>query len=201
MLQGSNSSIKSSIIILVTSSNSEEGKTTLSTNLATAFSQMDKTLLIELDLRKPSICKNLEIPKESGLVEHVTGTAELNIRKFSDNLNILTSGEVPKNPMEILSSKAFKSLLDNLRKEYKYIILDSPPILPVSDSLVLAKIADTTVLAVRAEKTKIKTVKETMNRLMKVKSNLGGVVLTQANPQKMSYYGDHYYQAEYYGLK
>ncbi|MEQ5806152.1 polysaccharide biosynthesis tyrosine autokinase [Alteromonas sp. NFXS44] len=188
-------------VILVTSSNSEEGKTTLSCNLANAFSQMDKTLLIELDLRKPSLTKNLNLNPESGLVDFITGKESLNIIKYSPELDVITSGAIPKNPMEILSSRTFKTLVEKLRTEYKYIILDSPPILPVSDSLVIAKSADMTILAVRAEKTKIATVKETLNRLRKVNTKVSGIVLTQASPQKMSYYGDHYYQNEYYGTK
>lgn len=190
--------------ILITSSNSAEGKTTLSINLAVALSQMDKTLLIELDLRKPAVAKDLGIKSKQGLSDLLSGS--LNEEIFHDvenaeNLKIITCGTIPHNPMELISSKKFKLLLEKLKTQFKYIVIDSPPTLPVSDSCVLAKTVDATILAIKAEETKISMVKEAIARLTKVNANVTGVVLTQASPQKMSYYGDHYYQDSYYGLE
>ncbi|MBU2979940.1 polysaccharide biosynthesis tyrosine autokinase [Alteromonas sp. C1M14] len=189
--------------ILITSSSSGEGKTTLAINLATALSQMDSTLLLELDLRKPAIAKDLNITKRIGISDLIEGSSsELEFSTISEvpNLKVLTCGKIPNNPMEIISSKEFSSLLEKFKAKFKYIVIDSPPTLPVSDSCILAKKVDATLVAVKAEHTKIQMVKETISRLNKVNAKITGVVLTQASPQKMAYYGEHYYQDGYYGV-
>ncbi|AYA62822.1 GumC family protein [Alteromonas sp. RKMC-009] len=188
--------------ILITSTTSAEGKTTLSVNLAVALSQMGRTLLLDLDLRKPAIAKSLGLKNDAGVTEAIfNGFNERNIQSIDavPNLSILTSGSVPKNPMELIASRKFNEMIEKLKLEYDYIVLDSPPTLPVSDSRILSKISDATILAVKAEATKISSVRETLARLKKVNAEITGVVLTQASPEKMSYYGEHYYNNEYYG--
>ncbi len=192
--------------ILITSTSGSEGKSTLAINLAAALSQLDKTVLLELDLRKPAISHKLNIKAKSGLTEVLTaGEPGNSIVKFSyketEHFDLLTCGTIPKNPMEILSSNRFRRLLERLRNDYTYIVMDSPPTLPVSDSCVLSKYADATLIAVKAEDTKINAAKETVARLEKVNANIAGVILTQASAKKMSYYGEHYYQDSYYGIK
>ena len=189
--------------ILITSTNGSEGKTTLAINLAVALSQMDKTLLIEMDLRKPAVGKDLGIKAELGLSDLLSGKTDTNVFhqvEGAQNLNVITCGTIPPNPMELISSKRFANLLMSLSDRFTHIVIDSPPTLPVSDSCVLAKMVDATIVAVKAEETKISMAKETITRLNKVNANVTGVVLTQASPQKMSYYGDHYYQDNYYGV-
>lgn len=193
--------------VLITSTVGSEGKTTLAINLAVAFSQLDKTLLIELDLRKPAIAKDLGLTNTKGLSDVLAGEVNVKIKgdeltkvEGAPNLRVLTCGSIPPNPMELLSSKRFAKLLNELKEQFTHIVIDSPPTLPVSDACVLSKLADATVVAVRAENTKINMAKETVMRLRKVNANLAGVVLTQASPQKMSYYGEHYYQEGYYGV-
>ncbi len=189
--------------ILITSTNGSEGKTTLAINLAVALSQMDKTLLIEMDLRKPAVGKDLGIKADMGLSDLLSGKTDTNMFhqvEGAPNLSVITCGTIPPNPMELISSKRFSNLLTSLRDRFTHIVIDSPPTLPVSDSCVLAKMADATIVAVKAEETKISTAKETLMRLSKVKANVAGVVLTQASPKKMSYYGEHYYQESYYGI-
>ncbi len=190
--------------VLITSSNGSEGKTTLSINLAVALSQLDKTVLVELDLRKPAIARDLGINSKIGLSDKLMGETDgqiFNQIEGAPNLRIITCGTIPPNPIELISSKSFTAMLDELKKEFGYIVIDSPPTLPVSDSCVLAKIVDATIVAVKAEETKIKSARETISRLNKVNAKVTGVVLTQASPKKMSYYGDHYYQDKYYGFK
>jgi capsular exopolysaccharide synthesis family protein len=191
--------------VLITSTVGAEGKTTLAINLAVAFSQLDKTLLIELDLRKPAISKDLDLTGKLGLSD-ILSQADLkpNITPCIDgvpNLSVITCGSIPPNPMELLSSKRFAKLLDELKLQFAHIVIDSPPTLPVSDACILSKLADATVIAVKAEATKINMAKETVARLHKVNANIAGIVLTQASPQKMSYYGEHYYQEGYYGVE
>lgn len=189
--------------ILITSTNGSEGKTTLAINLAVALSQMDKTLLIEMDLRKPAVSKDLGIKADMGLSDLLSGKTDTNVFhqvEGAPNLSVITCGTIPPNPMELISSKRFANLLHSLRERFTHIVIDSPPTLPVSDSCVLAKMVDATIVAVKAEETKISMAKETITRLNKVNATITGVVLTQASPQKMSYYGEHYYQDSYYGV-
>lgn len=190
--------------VLITSTNGSEGKTTLAINLAVSLSQMDKTLLIEMDLRKPAVGKDLDITSDLGLSDLLSGNIESNIFhkvEGAPNLSVITCGTIPPNPMELISSKKFTNLLNSLKERFAHIVIDSPPTLPVSDSCILAKMTDATIVAVKAEETKISMAKETITRLEKVQATVTGVVLTQASPQKMSYYGEHYYQDSYYGIK
>ncbi|WP_395341888.1 GumC family protein [Ningiella sp. W23] len=191
--------------ILVTSATGSEGKSTLSMNLAAAYGKMGKTLLLEVDLRKPSVAKNLKAPPRSGLTDVLAGSLDLNeaLLKPSEHsdFRVLTCGTIPHNPIEMLTSDRFIKALDALKKQFDYIILDGPPILPVSDSTILGTKVDGVVLAVRAEETKIKASAEALQRLKRLEANVIGAVLTLAEPQKMSYYGDHYYGGEYYGVE
>jgi succinoglycan biosynthesis transport protein ExoP len=191
--------------ILVTSATGAEGKSTLAMNLAVAFSQIGKTLLLEVDLRKPSISKNLDFGKTLGLSNIISGEVKVfsDVVKTinNDQLSIITSGSIPQNPMELLSSIKFEKLLALLCEHYEHIILDGPPTLPVSDSCVIANKVDGVITTVRAEQTKIKVAKESVTRLQKLNANIIGAVLTVAELKKMSYYGDHYYAGEYYGVK
>jgi capsular exopolysaccharide synthesis family protein len=191
--------------ILVTSATGSEGKSTMAMNLAVAFSNLGKTLLLEVDLRKPSVANNLEISKSLGLTDLVTSVVasyeEVSHKYNNDNLNVITCGTIARNPLELLSSQKFEQVLESLTSHFDYIILDGPPTLPVSDSCILANKVDGVVFAVKAEDTRIKVAKEAVNRLQKLHANIIGTVLTVAEPNKMSYYGDHYYSGEYYGVK
>ncbi|GAC12899.1 GumC family protein [Aliiglaciecola lipolytica] len=189
--------------ILVTSATGSEGKSTLAMNLAAAYSQIGKTLLLEVDLRKPSISRNLQIKTRHGLTDLLAGTVNFGdcIVNPSDNkqFNVMPCGTVPHNPIELLSSDKFAKALQSLKAHFDHIILDGPPTLPVSDACIVGTKVDGVIVAVRAEETKIKVSKEAVKRLQKLNANVIGAVLTVAEPQKMSYYGDHYYSGEYYG--
>ncbi|WP_426370167.1 GumC family protein [Pseudocolwellia sp. HL-MZ7] len=191
--------------ILVTSATGSEGKSTMAMNLAAAYSNLGKTLLLEVDLRKPSVAKNLGITNKLGLTDLISGTvssaSEILYKDNDDKLNVITCGTVVRNPLELLSSKKFEEVLASLQTHYEYIVLDGPPTLPVSDSCILANKVDGVVFAVKAEDTRIKVAKEAVTRLQKLHANIIGAVLTVAEPHKMSYYGDHYYSGEYYGTK
>ena len=191
--------------ILVTSATGSEGKSTMAMNLAAAYSNLGKTLLLEVDLRKPSMAKNLNIESKVGLTDLVTGSVTAASDVFyKDNegkLSVITCGTIARNPLELLSSQKFESTLESLKAHFEYIILDGPPTLPVSDSCILANKVDGVIFVVKAEDTRIKVAKEAVSRLQKLNANIIGAVLTVAEPQKMSYYGDHYYSGEYYGAQ
>ena len=189
--------------LLITSSNSAEGKSTLAINLAVAFSNIGKTLLLEVDLRKPSLAKNFEIKNSKGLTDILSSSIkhmnEVVTAQNDGKLHLICCGTIPKDPMELLSSSKFEALLTSLKKQYDYIVLDGPPTLPVSDSCILANKVDGVVVVVRAEVTKIKVAKEGILRLKNLNANVIGTVLTLAEPKKMIEYGDYYYAGEYYG--
>ena len=191
--------------ILITSATGSEGKSTLAMNLAASLSNIGKTLLLEVDLRKPSMSKNLDFGKNKGLTDILSGAvqslSEVTHKLNDDQLDIITCGTIPQNPMELLSSNKFEKFLTSLSEHYDHIILDGPPTLPVSDSCIIANKVDGVIISVRAEQTKIKVAKEAVTRLQKLNANIVGTVLTVAELKKMSYYGDHYYAGEYYGIK
>lgn len=189
-------------VILVTSSIPGEGKTVVSTNLAIAMAQMEKVLLLGADLRRPSLSKSLGLDEEAGLSNVVAGTSELKscIRHLEDiNVDILPCGQIPPNPLELLSSERFARLLDALEEHYDRIVIDSPPVQAVSDALVLARHARAVVYVIEADATHEKIVLGGIKRLTRQDIPFAGIVLNKLNVAKAaksgydySGYYDHY---------
>lgn len=166
--------------LVVTSSNAGEGKSTVAGNLAYTFFQSGKrVLIIDCDLRKPSLHRKFNVSNEVGLTDVLVGTSELNkvMKKIDDSLYILTTGTLPPNPAEIIGSNTMENFLDECKINFDYIILDTPPILPVTDSKLLAIKADATVLVVRSEISKLKHVSQAFKELGKVNANVIGTIL------------------------
>ena len=183
-------------VIMVTSSEPGEGKSTTAGNLALCLAQGDKkVILIDCDLRKPSIHKKFKISNLVGLSDVIVGKEDLisSLNKHNSNLLILTSGKIPPNPSEMLSSKAMVSLLEDLKTKFDYIVLDTPPVQAVTDSQILGAKADGTILVVRAEKTKKDSVQNAINLLKKVNANIIGTVLNGIENSRNKYY---YYYGE-----
>ena len=196
-------------MIMVTSSVADEGKTTLSVNLSLTFSHTGKTLLIDGDLRKQQFSKNiLRQKKTAGLAELAAGEVSLDecivADKQVDNLYYMSSGLATPKPLELLSSKKFADLLQQLREKFDHIIIDSAPILPVSDSLVLGHLVDEVILVVKADSTTHKMARDAVKRLATAHAQPLGVVLQQADFEKMEHYGGYYYgygYGEVYGAE
>jgi succinoglycan biosynthesis transport protein ExoP len=189
--------------ILVTSSVQSEGKTTLSSNLALALSQLGPTLLVDADLRKPRVAKLAGLEKKGGLVEVVAGQVALKDCVVRDpdskNLFILKSGMIPPNPLEILSSDRFARMLDETKKHFEHVVIDTAPILPVSDGVVLGRLVDGVILVLKAGATTHNMAQEATKRLRAAKINPLGVVLSQVVQRRTaSYYNDSYYYSGYY---
>ncbi len=187
-------------VLIVTSSIPNEGKTTFAINIALALGHIEKTLLIDADLRLPSLAKSLGLSDETpGLSELVTGERDLDEciqAHLSDNrrkLDIMPSGVVPPNPLELLSSPRFGELLEQLSQEYKYIIIDSAPTIAVSDALVLAKHACGVLYVVKANATPYKIVQEGLKRLHQVKAPVHNIILNQLDSEN----SDKYYRYGY----
>ena len=180
--------------ILVTSSEPGEGKSTTAGNLALTFAQDGKkTIIIDCDLRKPTVHKKFNISNTGGLSDVMLDYKNINkaIHNVDKNLYALPAGKIPPNPSEMLGSKALDALLDELAKIYDVIVIDSPPLLAVTDAQILSKKVDGTVLVVRSNFTKKDAVLAAKEVLTKVKANILGTVLTRADEKKHGYY--YYY--------
>ncbi|KTD88875.1 GumC family protein [Pseudoalteromonas sp. H71] len=175
-------------VIAVTSSSPGEGKTTTSTNLAMSLAQMGKVLLIDGDLRKPSIAKRFDIPVfHPGLSNLIVGTEQLSECIHIDEqsgVTIMPSGQIPGNPLELLSSNQFNELLVRLKQTYDHIIIDTPPTQAVSDALVIAQNTDSVIYVVKADLTRIKPIKAGIERLFESKAHIAGVVVNQVDITK-----------------
>lgn len=194
-------SIKFSLIdkpiktIVVTSSLAGEGKSTVVVNLAYSLSQDGaRVLVIDCDLRKPSIHENFLLANEKGLIDVLFGKSDLKgvTKKIEDSLFLITAGTILPNPAEILGSKEMENLIKELKINFDYIIIDTPPILPVSDTLLLVSKADATLIVVKARKTKEKMVKESYERLIEAKANVIGTVLNESDKSLDNKYCGNY---------
>jgi len=184
-------------IAVVTSSVPNEGKTTVSLNLAMALAQTEKVLLIDADMRKPSIAKACSIEAKNGLSTLVAGTADFKdcVRTFEEwNMDILPAGIIPPNPQELLSSKRFAKILDLLSKKYERIVIDSAPTQAVSDAYLISKYANEVVYIVKADSTPHALAKAGIDKLKSNGANISGVVLNQLDINK----AERYYTGDYY---
>lgn len=188
-------------VLVVTSSVPGEGKTTVASNLALTLGQMEKVLLIDADMRRPSLSSDYELGENiKGLSELVANTAsakECIYRLPERGIDVLPAGSIPPNPLDLLSSQRFAKLLHTLRQSYDRIIIDSAPTQSVSDSLVLSKYADGLVYVVKSDATAVSIIRNGMQRLERVGAPLIGVVLNQFDPGTSSRFG--YQGSGYYG--
>lgn len=186
-------------ILVVTSSVQSEGKTTLASNLALSYAQLGRTLLIDADLRRPRIKHIIETQATAGLVEYVAGVANFAQCVMRDqdhkNLYVLNSGTTPPNPLELLSSDKFEQMLTELRKKFTYIVIDTAPVLPASDAVVLGRLCDSLLMAIQSDRTTHHMARDAIKRLNASKVSVAGLILTQANIKK----GNPYQYGGYYG--
>ena len=189
-------------IILITSSVPGEGKSSSALNLAHAFSQIEKVLIIDCDMRRPSIAKALGGSKDMlGLSDLITGSTTPQVciqRNAVGSIDVLASGPIPSQPLALLSCARFEEILNQLRKYYDRIIIDSAPTQAVSDALILSKMADAVVYVVKSHTTSISQVKRGLERLSRIDAKIAGVLVTQVDIDKISAYGGDYYFQGYY---
>ena len=193
-------------VIAVTSAMAGEGKTTSSINVALAMQQAGlKVILVEADLRRPKIHEYLKTQKYApGLSELLSGIKpaknfqqiETLFVNSSDGLSVLSSGAIPPNPAELLNSDAMTSLLGILREQFDYVIIDCPPLLPITDGALIAAKSDGVLLVVRAAVTRAAQLKGSIESVAAVGSSVLGIVLNMI-PQNRSYY-DYGYKYGYY---
>jgi len=188
-------------VLLFTSPRMKDGKTTTISNLAVILASAgEKVLLIDCDLRKPRIHKIFEIANEVGLTNIIARqqSVENAKNKFSelDSLDLITSGVLPPMPTEILSSAKMGAILNDLREEYDYILLDTPPILSVADAAALSRHVDGVIIVSALDKTTHDEIRVSKRSLDKVDAKILGVILTFAENNKRGYYYNYYYDYE-----
>ena len=188
--------------ILVTSGQAGEGKTTTAVNTAISLSQLGaKVLLIDCDLRRPSVHKQLDVSNLDGVTNYLSSNTELEpLVKPSDipNLSVMTCGPIPPNPAELLSSRKMKQMLEILGQSFDHIIIDSPPIVNVTDPVILSTLVDGTVMVIQGGKTTRDFVQRSRQELLSVRAKIFGVVLNNVNLHKEGYEYYYYYRYSNY---
>lgn len=185
--------------ILVTSAGAGEGKTTTAVNLALSIAQNGaKVLLIDADMRKPTIHRYFNLESRQGLSNILSGIDERSECIFdvpsTQGFSVIPSGIIPPTPSELLGSNAMKRLLDALSSAYDYIVIDSPPIGIVTDALALSAEVDGVVFVASCGKTRMPDINKAVQTLKLAKANLLGVILNRVPNRKMN----RYYKARYY---
>ncbi|USX45214.1 polysaccharide biosynthesis tyrosine autokinase [Dietzia kunjamensis] len=189
-------------VFVLTSSVATEGKSETAINLSLALAESgNRVLLIEADLRRPLVVSYMSMPDKVGLTNILSGQAE-----FADvvqetrheGVDLLACGPLPPNPSELLASDMARHLIDELRSKYDYVIIDSPPLLPVTDGALLARITDGALLVVRSHRTTADQVAQAVDNLSKADATLLGLVSVANKAAKKgstAYYDSYYYSS------
>lgn len=192
-------------IFVVSSPTANNGKSINSINMAISFAQMGKrTLLIDADMRNPTIHRMFSIPTKNGLSEILAGlTASISVSKTDiENLSVLTAGNLPPNPAELLSSERMDKLLEFVKSRYDCVFIDTPPINIVSDAAAFASKVTGYILIVKSETTDVQDVKTAVTALGHINANILGFILNDVNAtgkRYSSYYKRGYRYRNKYG--
>lgn len=195
-------------VILVTSALPREGKTTSAANLAITLAQLgDRTILVDSDLRKPGVRRALNLPnghtQEVGLSSYLAGVITLRDIIVSHpnvpNLDAIATGPIPPNPADLLSSHRMAEAIEDLRQQYKFIVIDSPPIMAATDAVIVSALSDGVLLVVWSNETPKQAFSRTRELLSAVKGRLLGVVLNAVDSGAPDYYYSYRYYPYSYG--
>lgn len=183
--------------IVLTSTEAGEGKSTVAGNLAIILGESGKkVILIDSDLRKPSLHKKFKVSNELGLTDYLIGKCKLIdiLKKIDDNVIVIPSGNKAPNPAEIIASKSMEELIKTLTEkiDVDYIIIDTPPVKHVADAVALAGKCDGTIVIVKSGLTKAKDLTNVLRELEKVRANIIGTVLNGVQRNKKDYYNYYY---------
>ncbi|GAM33054.1 tyrosine-protein kinase, autophosphorylates [Acinetobacter calcoaceticus] len=184
-------------IIMIAGPSPEVGKSFISTNLATIFAQGDKrVLLIDADMRRGYMHKYFDVDVKPGLSELLSGQADLQQTLHKTqvaNLDVITRGKSPTNPSEILSSNQFKELLEQLQSQYDHIIIDTPPVLAVTDGIIISQYTGVNLIVARYAKSQMKELELTLNRFEQAGVKVNGFILNDIQRASAGYgYGYNY---------
>lgn len=179
--------------ILITSAGPDEGKTTVTSNLGIVMAQANnKVLIIGCDLRRPTLHKNFDLNDTAGVTNVLVNDldpADLAQETKVPGLYVLTSGPIPPNPAELVGSNRMKTLISRAGEKFDYVLVDSPPVNMVADSIILSTLVDGVIVVIRSASTHIEHAKETREKLEKVGARIIGVVLNKVDMAA----GDYYY--------
>lgn len=188
-------------VICVTSAAPGEGKTTIALNLAFSLGQLNKVLIIDGDMRRPSIGGRFSLPpNRPGLADLLSGHFEVGECIFRDDksgVDVMPAGIRPLDPQRLLGSHHFSKILENLKSQYDRIIIDTPPVQAVSDALIIAREACSLLYVLKAESTSIGVARTAISRLHSVGIGVDGVVLNRIQIEKRGIYSDSYYGYDY----
>lgn len=179
--------------IMITSTMSNEGKTTTICNIASVMSESDKKiLLMDLDLRRPKVHKMFNLSNQSGLTDLLLtkGNYHDYIINVISKLDVITSGNIPSNPSKLINSKAIKDLIAELSQNYDYIFLDTPPIIEVSDPIIIAALSDAVIYTIAYSQIEKDIAKKSVNSLKNVNANIIGAIITKVPVTREN---KHYY--------
>lgn len=182
--------------LTITSAGPSEGKSTTSVNLAVTYAQTGKkVLLIDADLRRPKLHKFFNLSNSKGLTNAVANRTELNevVHAVKENLSVLTTGPIPPNSVELLSSRAMNHFFEASKMKYDVVIYDTPPVGVVTDAALLAAKTDGTLLVVACGKTQIELTKHAQDHLEKVNARILGAIMTMVPVESARYLGYQYY--------
>lgn len=184
--------------IVITSSVRGEGKSTVTQNLAYTLSEEgSKVLIIDCNLRNPSMHLEFSMENDMGLTDVLSGSCDLEkaIKNVEESLFLITAGSILDKPSKMLGSNSMKELLDSVSSDFDYIIIDTSPVLVVSDTLLLATQADAAIIVANAKKTSTRVLKQCYGQLIEAKTNVIGTVLNDCNKAiDNKYYG--YYEGD-----
>lgn len=192
--------------ILLTSPQSGDGKSFITANLAVAYAQEDKkVLIVDCDLRKGRQHEIFEVMNVtsggySNLILNYKEDTKLDkyiVSTSNKNIDLLPTGPTPPNPVELLASESNQKLMKELRKHYDVILLDCPPVLGLSDTMIMTKYSDANLIVVSSRKTKVESLDKAKKVFEQAKANITGVIINRASVKDNSYYS--YYSNEYYG--
>ncbi|WP_245555630.1 polysaccharide biosynthesis tyrosine autokinase [Gordonia soli] len=177
--------------ILVTSAGQGEGKTTTAMNVAAALAEAgQRVVVVDADLRKPTMAARFGVSDSIGVTDYLAGNAEI-VDLLQEtgfpNLAILASGALPPNPAELLGSERARTLMEDLSRRFDHVVVDSPPVLPVTDAAVLASLVDGVVVVVRAGRSRLPELADALERLRTAHAPLAGVVVNDERPSGSSY--------------
>lgn len=188
--------------IALTSCTPNEGKSTTIANLAVVLTQAGKSvLLIDCDMRNPTVHKNFNLSNKVGLSSCISmGTALSDaVQKTSiEGLYALTGGVIPPNPSELLGSEQMKNVLQRAKEQYDYVLIDTPPVMPVTDALIVSRFVDGMILVIASAEVKVEMARDVKNQLVNAGANILGVVLNNVRSEHHGYGYGYYY---YYGSK
>ena len=184
--------------IALTSCTPNEGKSTTIANLAIVLTQAGKSvLLIDCDMRNPTVHKNFNLSNKVGLSSCISmGTAVADAVQATgiEGLDALTAGVIPPNPSELLGSEQMKNLLKRAKEQYDYVLIDTPPVMPVTDALIVSRFVDGMILVIASAEVKVEMARDVKNQLVNAGANILGVVLNKVRSEHHGYgYGYYYY--------